>query len=147
MNTHSFTGKIGKDLERKVTTTGKTVCKFTVAVSGKRKNDKGEYPTYWFNCEVWEKTAEYLLNYGFKGAEVAIVSEPVIEEYKDKDGQDKRAYKEMVNEINVLSRKPEAKQGDTSQKPKVQMPNGVKDVHSMEDDFDDKPLLDIDQSW
>jgi len=131
MNTHSFVGRIGKDLEKKITTSGKTICQFTVAVSGKRKDTEGNYPTYWFNCVAFEKTAEYLLSYGFKGAEIAVVSEPTIEEYKDKDGENKRAYKELVNEVNILSKKPDtAPQSHTNaqQKPKVDTSAVYKDT-------------------
>jgi single-stranded DNA-binding protein len=46
-------GHVGKDPEFKTTSGGKVVASFSVAVSQKK-----DAPTYWYNCQAWEMTAE-----------------------------------------------------------------------------------------
>ena len=48
-----ITGNLGQDPEFKTTKTGKTIATFGVASKQKKDGD-----TMWFNCQLWEQTAE-----------------------------------------------------------------------------------------
>lgn len=80
-------GNLGKDLEEKITGTGKKVYLFSLAVSSKKDE------TVWYECAVWEDK-KHLFNNIFpflkKGARVIVMGNfktPKV--YKTKDGDTK----------------------------------------------------------
>ena len=56
-----LTGRVTKDIELKVTPTGKSVCSFSLAVNRKFVQD-GERQADFINCQLWGKSAETLEN-------------------------------------------------------------------------------------
>ena len=52
-----LTGRVTKDIELKVTPTGKSVCSFSLAVNRKFVQD-GERQADFINCQLWGKSAE-----------------------------------------------------------------------------------------
>jgi len=130
MNTHSIVGRIGNDLELKSTSTGKKVLEFNVGVNDNQKQLDGTYKTFWFRVVAFEQKAEYISKYGYKGALVSLTTKPTVEDYKDKDGANRKAYKEIINEVSILSKKDETAHHEpvkAPQKPKVDISNVVDD--------------------
>jgi single-strand DNA-binding protein len=68
MNNWCAVGRLVKDPELTETTSGKKFVNFTIAVP--RKFNKGQAD--FIDCQVWSKSAEYLITYGKKGMEVEI---------------------------------------------------------------------------
>ena len=68
MNVFIGIGRITKDLELKQLNGGKSLCNFTIAINRVYEKDKADF----INCVVWNKSAEYLVKYGSKGALVAV---------------------------------------------------------------------------
>ena len=81
MNVIIIIGRLGKDPELTRRSTDKAMCRFSVAVN-KRKKDAG---ADWFDVTCFEKTAEFVSNYGTKGREVAVKGR--MESRKDDSGK------------------------------------------------------------
>lgn len=93
INTCTFTGRLGSDVELKQTQTGKSVARFRLAVGGFHKDE-----TYWLDFEAWGKTAEALANYRHKGDPVGVVAHAVVDQW-EKDGQKHSRVKFIVDNL------------------------------------------------
>jgi single-strand DNA-binding protein len=80
MNTLTIAGNIGRDAELRTTQNGKKVANFTVAVSGRRKDD----PPTWFDCSLWGDRADKLAQYIRKGDKIAVTGEVGAREHNGK---------------------------------------------------------------
>ena len=63
MNCVILTGRITEDPDLKVTTSGKSVLRFTLAVRRERKNEAGQYDADFIKCVAWGHTADYINKY------------------------------------------------------------------------------------
>ena len=93
MNNIQLLGRITKDLERKVTQSGKSVCSFDIAVT--RKFDKEV--TDFIPCVAWNKTCETMCKFVKKGQLIAIDGSLYTRKYEDKNGNNRTAYEVNVN--------------------------------------------------
>jgi single-strand DNA-binding protein len=93
-------GHVGRDPELKTTTTGKTVCKFSVATSYSYGENK---ETEWWDVTVWEKRAESCAKYLVKGSKVLVVGRIKTRTYEDKDGIKRWARDLIASEVKFLS--------------------------------------------
>ncbi len=80
MNNLTISGNIGRDAEVRTTQTGKQLCSFTVAVSGRRKDD---LPT-WFDCSIWGDRASKVAPYIRKGDKISLCGEVLAREHDGK---------------------------------------------------------------
>jgi len=83
MNQVSIVGRATKELELRKTQTGKSVLSFTVAVKRTYNRDETDF----INCVAWEKTADILAQYGFKGCLLSLSGRIQPSTYDDKDGK------------------------------------------------------------
>ena len=104
MNTINLIGNLIRKPELKNTTTGKTVCDFTIAVNRNYTNPDGTKAVDFINCQIWNKGAENLVKYQDKGNKVGLVGNLRVDSYKDGDTTKYRTYV-LVNEIEYLSSK------------------------------------------
>ena len=79
LNNITLVGRLGRDPEVKYFESGSVVCKFTLAVNARRKDD----PPSWFDVECWAKTAEIAATYLKKGSLAGIEGALVLETWKD----------------------------------------------------------------
>jgi single-strand DNA-binding protein len=105
-NTTQLFGNIGTINELKETPKSKVIT-LTLAVNEKFKNKAGEEikNTHWFSLEAWGKTAEYIQNNFSQGNYIAIEGKLLADEYEDKEGNKRTAFKIRLNEIINLSNK------------------------------------------
>ena len=83
MNRVILSGNLTKDAELRYTTNGKAYSKFSIANNeGYGENKK----TTFFNCTLWGKSAENLNRFLTKGQKVLITGKVEINDYKDKEG-------------------------------------------------------------
>ena len=68
MNKVFLIGRITKDLELRKTATGKSVCKFSLAVNRMGTDSGVDYP----NCVAWGNLADNLCRYQKKGNQIAV---------------------------------------------------------------------------
>ena len=93
MNLVILVGRITADVDIKMTTSGKKVCSFTLAVDD-GKNADGSRRTQFPDCVAWEKSAEFLERYVQKGNRIAVVGRLTKRAYES-NGQ-KRYVSEVV---------------------------------------------------
>jgi len=97
-------GRLTRDPELRTTTTGKSVCGFSIAVDKRFKGD-GDATADFFRISCWEKTAQFVAEYLTKGSLVAVDGRLQQRTY-EKDG-DKREVVEVVAEsVQSLQSKP-----------------------------------------
>ena len=95
MNKIILTGNITKDAELRYTANDKAYSKFSIANNeGYGENKK----TNFFNCTLWGKSAENLNRFLTKGQKVLITGKVEINDYKDKEGVERK-----IIDINVDS--------------------------------------------
>ena len=95
MNKFIATGNITKDAELRYTANDKAYSKFSIANNeGYGDNKK----TNFFNCTLWGKSAENLNRFLVKGQKVLITGKVEINDYKDKEGVERK-----IIDINVDS--------------------------------------------
>lgn len=82
------------------TQTGKTYCKFTVAVDREYTSENGEKKTDFIECTCFSRQAEYILKYLVKGSLVAILGRLQTSKYYD-DRSQKNIYTTEVITENV----------------------------------------------
>jgi single-strand DNA-binding protein len=109
INTCTFTGRLGSDVELKQTQTGKSVARFRLAVGGFRKDE-----TYWLDFEAWGKSAELLAQYRHKGDTVGLTAHAVVDNW-EKDGQKHSRVKFVVDNLPLGASSCKHQQGQPQQ--------------------------------
>jgi len=99
-NKQTIIGRLTRDPEMKTTSTGKKVVSFSVAVDNQGK-DKG---TSYFNCQAWEKTAEFVAEYLGKGRLVLVEGRMQSRSYQDSNDQKREVWELTANEVRGLDR-------------------------------------------
>ena len=93
MNRVNIIGNLTKDPELRTTTSGTSVCTFTVAVQRVRSTQDGEKQADYINCVAWRKTAENVSKYLSKGKKVGVTGSIQTRSY-EKDG-----HKVFITEV------------------------------------------------
>lgn len=104
MNKCFITGRIANNLELRSTSTGKSICEFRLATNRPTNRD-GERVADFINCRVWEKTAENLTKYQNKGNLIAVIGRMQVDNYIDKDGNNRYNTYLLVEELEYLQSK------------------------------------------
>lgn len=94
INTVVILGNLTKDPEQRMTSSGKKVANFSIAVNG--YNEHVDY----FNVETWGKTAEFVTKYLQKGSQV-VVAGRLMQKVWEKDGE--KHYEVVIVADNVQS--------------------------------------------
>lgn len=98
MNKTILIGRVTKDIERKSTTSGKSVATFTLAVNRDYKNAEGKYDADFINCVAYEQRADIISTYVHKGDKFSVVGKLNTRTYDKQDGS--KAY---ITEVIVES--------------------------------------------
>ena len=109
-NLHEVMGHLGKDPELRITPTGKSVCRLSVATSNrifdKKTNKWIDKGADWHNVIVWGELAEKVAQEFTKGDAIMVRGKSRTREYKDKEGQKRRVTeieaKEILKPVYVL---------------------------------------------
>lgn len=111
MNSITIVGKIGQDPELRMTNSGMSVCTFGVGTTS-GKDDKKK--TIWHNVTVFGDMATHAAESFSKGTNVIIVGRYDVDEYETKQGEKKKSYKVIADEIGLSLRWASATSNDTS---------------------------------
>lgn len=108
-------GRLTKDPELRKTASGISVCDFTVAVNGYKKDD----PTIFIDCTAFRGQAEFLTNYAKKGSTVVVGGKIDIQSYTDKENIKRKSFKIIADDVQMAdSKSTEPKQnGNDDMKP------------------------------
>lgn len=105
LNNISLQGRLVANPELKATTSGKHVCRFSIANSQKGAN--GEEKTDFIDCVAWNKTAEFLCNHFTKGKEILLTGRLSTRNYENTDGKSVKVVEVVVNTIDFCGAKKE----------------------------------------
>lgn len=106
LNITIISGNLTKDPDIRTTASGTTWATFSVAVNERRKNGDvwEDVPTY-FDCKGFDRVANYIVRCDLgKGSKVVAKGRMVQEEYKAKDGELRRAWRLLVDDIEPMAR-------------------------------------------
>ena len=108
LNRVQLIGRLGKDPETRFTTTGRKVCKFSLAVNRTWKTGEGEAKeaTDWFNVEAWGRLGEVSQQYLTKGKLVFVEGRLQTDRYEH-EGETRYFTKVVASQMQMLDRKPE----------------------------------------
>ena len=99
-----LTGRLTNDVELKVTTSGISVCNFSIAVD--RAYKKGEdRQTDFLNVVCWRSTAEFVSKWFKKGSLIGIEGSIQTRKYQDKDGNNRTAFEIVANNVHFVESK------------------------------------------
>ena len=97
MNKVVLIGRLTKDPELRYTQSGTAVASFNLAVDRRFANQNGEREADFINCVAWNKTAEFISEYFYKGKQIALEGRLQVRSYDGNDGQ-KRWVTEVIAE-------------------------------------------------
>lgn len=99
MNVVNLVGRLGRDPETTYSQSGMAICKVALATS---KKIKGEQVTQWHRLTAFQKTAELIQQYCYKGDQLAVEGELSYGSY-DKDGAKHYTTDIIVNRMHFIS--------------------------------------------
>jgi len=116
MNKVILIGNLTKEPELATTSSGVSVCRFTIAVNRKFANSEGERETDFINCVAWRTKAEFIKKYFEKGNKIALEGSIQTRSYESSDGSTKHVTEVIVEECEfVQARKNEDVKSESKQ--------------------------------
>lgn len=97
MKSINLVGRFTKDPEQKQAKNGDQFVRFSIAVNA------GKDATEFYECSAFKKTAEVISKYCKKGNKVCISGTPTIQDWTDKDGNKRKSFSTIVNQIEFMS--------------------------------------------
>ena len=104
INNVVLAGRVTKDIELKVTPTGKSVCSFSLAVERKFVQN-GEKITDFINCQLWGKSAETLEKYVKKGMMIGVEGRIQTRKYTNQQEQTVYVTEVVADSFSFLEKK------------------------------------------
>jgi len=97
-------GNLGKDPELRYTPQGTAVCSFSMATNEKRRDKSGEFQNIatWFKVTLWGNQAETASKYLSKGRQVYIEGRLRIEEWTDRDNNNRQSLEVNATDMQFL---------------------------------------------
>jgi len=98
-------GNLGRDPDLRYTPQGVAVCSFSMATNEKRKDKSGELQdiTTWFKVTLWRQQAENAAKYLTKGSPVYIEGRLRIEEWSDRDNNNRYTLDVQATDMQFIS--------------------------------------------
>ena len=109
LNKTILQGRITKDIELKVTSSGVEVCSFTLAVERNYCKQGEQRQADFINCVAFKNTAKFLNTYFGKGSQ-ALISGSIQTRTWEKDGVKHYATEVIADEVNFCGDKGQAAQ-------------------------------------
>lgn len=100
LNVVALMGRLTADPELKTTSTGLSVCRFTLAVDRNYAKAGTERQTDFINCVAWRGTADFVSKYFVKGQLVAVDGSVQTGSYTDNNGNKRYTFDVVVNNVN-----------------------------------------------
>ncbi|MDD3337046.1 MAG: single-stranded DNA-binding protein [Eubacteriales bacterium] len=104
MNKLTIIGNLTRDPESRTTTTGSTVCSFTVAVNRRRSSQNANQPEAdFFRVSAWNQLGEICQKYLAKGRKACVVGRVSASVFQGKDGASRASLDVMAEDVEFLS--------------------------------------------
>ena len=102
MNNCNFVGRLTKEPELKATSSGKSVCNFSIAVDRGYKDSQGNRVADFIPCVAWDPIASLIVNNFSKGNNIGVTGRLESRSYEDIDGNKRTIYSILVNNIDFI---------------------------------------------
>ena len=134
MNKVIMIGRLTKDPEKRSTTNGISVTRFSIAVNRKWKNEDGTYPADFFNCVAWRATADFVEKYFSKGQRIGVCGSLQTRSY-EYEGQKRTATEIVVDEVEFVESGASKKEEEKPEQKKAEdlFKNELKDFKPLDD--------------
>jgi len=98
-------GNLGRDVEFKETTTGKSLAQVSMATKEVYNNQAGEkvVEVQWHNLVGWGKVADKMNVFFKKGKHIAIQGKLTYNTYKDKEGNNRKTSEVVIQDFMLLN--------------------------------------------
>lgn len=104
LNSVNLQGRIANDLQLKTTPNGVMVLSFSLAVQSNRKNEQGDYVSYFIDCVAWRSTAEFIARHFSKGDMIVIAGELTKRSYIAQDGGKRYVTEVVISEAHFAGK-------------------------------------------
>ncbi len=101
LNNISIIGRLTKDPEVRKTTTGRSVCTFTIA-NERPKNSQGEKEVDFLEVVAWNSSADFVGNYFKKGSPILVTGRVQTKTWKDKEGNNRQSWNIVTNTVEFV---------------------------------------------
>ena len=102
MNRVILIGNLTRDPELTTTTSGVSICRFSLAVSRRYTNSEGERETDFINVVVWRGLAENCHKFLRKGSKAAVVGTLQTRTYDAQDGTKRYVTEVVADEVEFV---------------------------------------------
>lgn len=99
MNKFQFLGRLTKDVEERLTTSGSTVASFDIAVNRRFADQNGNRGTDFFKITAFGKTSEFVSKYFKKGKQVLVEGRIQNRTWEDEKGQKRYATDYIAEQV------------------------------------------------
>ncbi len=96
LNNITIMGRLSDNPELRTTTSGLSVCSFTIANNKDFAKD-GDAPN-WVDCVAWRQTAEFISRNFQKGSMIIVTGSLQTRTYQDRNGNNRKAVEIVVNQ-------------------------------------------------
>jgi single-strand DNA-binding protein len=114
MNKVILIGNLTRDPELSETSSGVSLCRFSIAVNRNYSGGDGERKTDFFNIIAWRGLGETVSRYAKKGNKVCVVGSIEIRNYEDNSGAKRTAVDIVAQDVEFLTPKNSSSNGDNS---------------------------------
>lgn len=97
-------GNVGQDPELRYSSSGLSICSFSVATNEGFKDQSGNKETEWHRVVSFGKTAEACVQYAKKGHKIHVEGRIKSSEYKNKNGETRKSFDIIADKINFIGR-------------------------------------------
>lgn len=103
-------GNLGRDPELRYTPQGIAVCDFSLATNEKKRDKSGEMQEVatWFRVTLWRNLAENAAKYLKKGSQVFIEGRLSMEEWTDRDGNNRQTLAVQGSDMHFIGSRGDA---------------------------------------
>lgn len=115
MNSANLIGRLSNSPEIRHTANNQVVCRFTLAVTRRFKNQAGDYEADFINCVAFGKTAELIGNYVEKGQQLAVEGRIQTGSYTAQDGSKRYTFDVVVENITFINSRKSASERKESE--------------------------------
>ena len=119
MNKLFIVGNLTRDPEIRTTSSGISVCTFTVAVNRRRSSNApaGQPEADFFRVSAWRQLGENCSRYLAKGRKVAVVGSVAVQTYQANDGTTRASLEVNADDIEFLTPRAEAGESHSYSQP------------------------------
>lgn len=110
INNVVLVGRITKDVDLRMSESGKAYTNFTLAVNRAFKGQDGQQQADFISCKTFNKQAENLARYCGKGSLIAVVGSIQVSNFQGKDGNTVYRTEVLANNVQFLDTRGQGQQ-------------------------------------